>query len=450
MASTPAALAQALVAHCEHYLATIKGPLTLGYSGGLDSTVLLHALLRAGAQQRLTAVHIHHGLQPLADTWLAYCEQECARLGVDFAAVALHLPGTANVEGRARRERRLALLQQTSPQGCLVLAQHQNDQAETLLLQLLRGAGPQGLSAMQPCSEYQGHTLWRPLLGFLRKDLAQIAQHWQLHWVEDPTNQDLEPDRNYLRQFIIPKLEQRWPQLVPTLARNAQLQQDAVQLQKQIAAQDWQQLADSQGGISIAELLALSPERQRNLLYRWVLARGMQPPSQKVLNRVWQELLLARADASPQVTWSEGLFCRHAGRLFLLTPQEAAATLSKKEIQLVPQARYQWGQGTLMVDKAKKLESHQALCLPLGVKHLTLAPVPKGAKLYVKGLHRQVREVWRALGLAPWQRLQTPGLFYQGQLVAVVGVGVNDEFSVEPEADSWVLSWQWTEPKSQW
>jgi len=88
--------------------------------------------------------------------------------------------------------------------------------------------------------------------------------------------------------------------------------------------------------------------------------------------------------------------------------------------------------------------------LPLGVKHLTLAPVPKGAKLYVKGLHRQVREVWRALGLAPWQRLQTPGLFYQGQLVAVVGVGVNDEFSVEPEADSWVLSWQWTEPKSQW
>src|SRR5699024_11980561 len=90
------------------------------------------------------------------DSWLAYCEQECARLGVDFAAVALHLPGTANVEGRARRERRLALLQLTSPQGCLVLAQHQNDQAETLLLHLLRGAGPQGLSDRQRCSAYQG------------------------------------------------------------------------------------------------------------------------------------------------------------------------------------------------------------------------------------------------------------------------------------------------------
>lgn len=450
VANTAAALAHALVEQCERYLISAKGPLTLGYSGGLDSTVLLHALLKAGGQQRLTAVHVHHGLQPLADTWLAYCEQECARLAVNFAAVILQLTGAQNVEGRARRERRSALLRHTSAHGCLVLAQHQNDQAETVLLQLLRGAGPQGLSAMQPLSEYQGYTIWRPMLGFLREELVHIAKHWQLHWVEDPTNQELVPDRNYLRQHIIPELAQRWPQLVPTLARNAELQQDAVLLQRQIAAEDWQQLANAQGGIAIAGFVQLSPERQRNLLYRWLLARGMQPPNQKVFARVWQELLPARADANPQVAWSAGVFCRYAEGLFLLTPQEMAATQHTEVVQLQPQTQFEWGQGVLTVDKAANLGAERVLRLPLAYQHITLAPVPKGAKLQVNGHHRQVRECWRAQGLAPWRRQQTPGIFYQGQLVAVVGVGVSDALSEQVGAHSWGLRWDWQELKSQW
>src|SRR5699024_7848300 len=298
-----------------------------------------------------------------------------------FEAVKLYLPGAFNVEGRARRERRSALLQHTSAEGCLVLAQHQNDQAETLLLQLLRGAGPQGLSAMQPLSQYQGHTIWRPLLGFLRSELEQIAASWQLQWVEDPTNQELEPDRNYLRQRIIPELEQRWPQLVPTLARNAQLQHDAVILQQQIAAEDWQRLAHSQGGISIPGFLQLSVERQRNLLYRWVQARGITPPSHKVFARVWQELLPARADANPQVAWPAGVFCRHAEGLFLLTPTEMAATEHSQELQLLPKAQFQWGQGQLVVDKTNTMATEQRLYLPVEMETITLAPVPKGARL---------------------------------------------------------------------
>lgn len=448
VANNPAALAQALVAQCQQYLQSQPGPVTLGYSGGLDSTVFFHALLRAGAQPRLKAVHVHHGLQPLADTWLVYCQQECEQRQVEFVAVALELTGTHNIEGRARRERRAALLQHTSPEGVLALAQHQNDQAETVLLQLLRGAGPQGLSAMQPLGQYQGVELWRPLLHFRRSELEAIAKHWQLHWVEDPTNMELEPDRNYLRQHIIPQLAQRWPQLVPTLARNAQLQHEAALLQQQIAAEDWQRLATPEGGIPLTDLLRLSQERQRNLLYRWILALGMRPPGQKVLARVWSELIPAREDATPQVAWPEGVFCRHGGAVYLLPPRALAPTEHTRTITLVPENHFVWGVGKLV--EGEKQGAFQPLLLSRHIQQLQLAPVPKGAKLLLRGHHVSVREVWRAKGIPSWQRLQLPGLFHQGGLIGVMGVGVSDEVCASADTEPWVLNWRWQIPKSQW
>lgn len=444
--SHAAVLADALVAHCKQELTFFTDTLTLGYSGGLDSTVLLHALIKAGAQQQLKAVHVHHGLQPLADTWRWYCQQECQALKVPFLAVDVVLQGEHNLEGRARRERRAVLLAHTSANGRLVLAQHQNDQAETLLLQLLRGAGPQGLSAMRPLSQYQGYTIWRPLLGFKREDLAKIANYWQLHWVEDPTNQDLEPDRNYLRQHLIPQLETRWPHLIATLARNADLQHEAAILQQEAAQQDWRQWLTSSGGIAIQGFLTLSQVRQRNLLYRWILARGMQPPSQRVLARVWQEVLFARPDAMPTVRWSNGVFCRHGGVLYLLTEEELAPTMHTMTVDLHQGGQYRWGQGELLVGAAQE----DSICLPAHIKHIELGPVPSGTKLKIRGHHRQVRELWREQGLPTWQRLQTPGIYYQQKLVAVIGVGVSDDVSVAPNSQPWVLHWRRFLPQCEW
>lgn len=444
--SHAATLAEALVAHCKQELTCFTDTLTLGYSGGLDSTVLLHALIKAGAHQQLKAVHVHHGLQPLADTWRQYCQQECQALKIPFLAVNVVLQGGHNLEGRARRERRSALLAQTNINGRLVLAQHQNDQAETLLLQLFRGAGPQGLSAMRPLSQYQGYSIWRPLLGFKRTELAKIAKYWQLHWVEDPTNQDLEPDRNYLRQQLIPQLETRWPKIIQTLVRNADLQHEAALLQQEIAQQDWRQWLTPFGGIDIQGFLTLSPERQRNLLYRWLLARGMQPPSQKILARVWQEVLLARPDAMPTVSWTSGVFCRHGNVLYLLTHEEFAPTVHTMTVSLRQSGRYRWGQGELLVGSPQE----DSIYLPAHVKHIELGPVPKGAKLKVRGHHRQVRELWREQGLPTWQRLQTPGIYHQQELVAVIGVGVSDKVKVAPNAQSWVLHWRRFLPKCEW
>lgn len=440
--------AQALVQRCQYWLSQQQGPLTLGYSGGLDSTVLLAALLQAGGQPRLTAVHVHHGLQPLANTWLAYCELRARQQGVRFQAVKLALPGTHNIEQRARRARRAALLQHTSAHGALLLAHHQNDQAETLLLQLLRGAGPQGLGAMAECSDYEGHTLVRPLLAFSRAQLKAVARHWQLDWVEDPTNQELAADRNYLRQRIVPAVAERWPQVVPTLARNAELQRDAAALQEEVAKADYHALVQSDGGICLQGFSQLSQLRQRNLLYRWVLARGWLPPSQAVFARVWQELLPARADAQPRVAWAEGCWCRFRQRLYLLSAAQLAATTEATTVPLVDGARYTWGAGVLSV--AKGVSSGHGAALPLHWASITLAPVPLGAKVPCQGMAREVREVWRSQGLPVWRRQQAPAWLHQQQLVGAYGVGVSDALRPAKGEPAWLLHWQWPEQPLEW
>lgn len=450
MANTNSAAqwADALVQRCASWLAQQPGPFTVGYSGGLDSTVLLTALWRAGGKARLTAVHIHHDLQPLADTWQQYCQRNAQRLGVRFFSSKLTLPGSHNVEQRARRARRAVLLEHTAPAGALLLAHHQNDQAETVLLQLLRGAGPQGLSAMAECSQFDGYTILRPLLPFSRAQLEAVARYWQLDWVEDPTNQELDADRNLLRQRIVPALTERWPQVVPTLARNAEVQAEAAALQKEIAKQDYHALVQADGGVCLQGLQQLSMARQRNLLYRWVLARGWLPPKRAVFDRVWQELLPARADAQPRVTWPEGSWCRFGQRLYLLSAAELAPSASELTVPLVAGARYAWGIGCLSV--ADGISNGLGAALPKRWSAITLAPLPKGAKITYQGMARDVREVWRSQGLPVWRRQQAPAWLYEQKLIGAFALGVEDQYRPAKGEAAWLLTWHWPERAQSW
>lgn len=446
--SNAARIGENLVLRCAYWLTQTTGPLTLGYSGGLDSTVLLAALIRAGAASRLTAVHVHHGLQPLADTWQQYCQYNADKLGVRFITETLSLEGQHNIESRARRARREVLLKHTQRSGALLLAHHQNDQAETLLLQLFRGAGPQGLGAMSEHSLYQGMVILRPMLGISRAHLEKVAHLWQLDWVEDPTNQDVDVDRNLIRQQLMPLLEERWPKVVNTLSRNAELQQDAATLQHELAQLDYQALVQADGGVCLVALQQLSPARQRNLLYRWVLARGWQPPSKNVLERVWQELIPARADAQPQVVWSAGSWRRFQQRLYLLSHAEAATPEENKVVQLADGARYAWGAGVLHVSLG--VSNGVGAVVPQHWSELTLAPAPKGAKLNIEGMHRELREVWRAQGMPTWRRLQAPTWHYQEQLVGAYGLGTRDEARPKKGGPAWVLNWHWNAPELVW
>ncbi|MEP3651251.1 MAG: tRNA lysidine(34) synthetase TilS, partial [Alloalcanivorax venustensis] len=196
------------------------GPLWLAFSGGLDSTVLLHLLVHAGLGPRLSVVHVDHGLHPDSGRWAAQCEGVVSALGLPFFHDSVSVTGRAGLEANARAARYQALCRRAGD-GTLITAHHRDDQAETLLLRLLRGAGATGLAAISEHSRRGATRLWRPLLGVSRETLRELAEQGGWSWIEDPSNRALHLDRNYLRAEILPRLRLRWPGAAAALARAA-------------------------------------------------------------------------------------------------------------------------------------------------------------------------------------------------------------------------------------
>lgn len=278
-----------------------SGPchLLVALSGGLDSVVLLHALaqLRTTQSLSLSAAHIHHGLSPYADDWAAHCSSVCERLQVPFSVVQVQvdLQSGAGVEAAARQARYAALQQtrETVQADWIVTAHHEQDQAETLLLQLLRGAGLRGLSAMSAVDT--ARQLLRPLLSVSKSTLEAYAQQHALQWVEDESNLDRRFDRNFLRQEALPLLRQRYPHLDQTLSRSSQHLADAQALLDVLATQDLAQCDVREEwlgqSISMAALLALGERRGKNLLRGWFQQRQLAMPSTERLEDYWQQLV---------------------------------------------------------------------------------------------------------------------------------------------------------------
>ncbi|MGM0679366.1 MAG: tRNA lysidine(34) synthetase TilS, partial [Pseudomonadota bacterium] len=296
----------------------------IAYSGGCDSHVLLHAL--AGVREQLPApleaIHINHRLSDQADGWAEHCRRVCTELSVPLVEVTVHAhPKLGESPEAAAREARYnawrGLLQ--AEEG-LLLAQHQDDQAETLLLQLLRGSGPKGLAAMPPVTDFAAGWLGRPLLGQSRALLRRYAREQGLAWIEDPSNFDTELDRNYLRHELLPVLQARWPSAALTLSRAARHQAEAGQLLDELAAQDYANCHGEHAGcLCLAPLQALSLARQRNLLRYWLASvRQLPLPDSKHLNRILDEVLYAAPDAQPLVAWTGVVVRRYAGELYAL------------------------------------------------------------------------------------------------------------------------------------
>jgi tRNA(Ile)-lysidine synthase len=255
----------------------------VAYSGGVDSHALLHALaaLRPALPGPIGAVHVNHGLHADAGAWDGHCRAVCA--GLDIPYVCLRVDGRAGAgESReaAARAARYAVLGGWLPQGHYLLsAQHQDDQAETLLLQLLRGSGVKGLAAMPGLTEFGGGYLLRPLLDCSRAALLEYAGANRLVWVDDPSNRDVSLDRNFLRHRVLPALRERWPALAGTLSRSARHCAEAAAILEQAAEQDINALAGgAKNTLPISGLCRLPPERQRNVLRYWLAGWRARPP----------------------------------------------------------------------------------------------------------------------------------------------------------------------------
>lgn len=284
------------------------GTVVVGFSGGADSSVLLHLLARAGwARARgLRAVHVHHGLHAQADAWAGHCQQACAALGVPLRIVAVTVVRDGQGPEAAARDVRHAAFEAELQDGeLLALAQHRDDQAETFLLRALRASGPDGLAAMRPWRRFGRGWLWRPLLDVARTDLQAYAQAHGLHWIEDPSNADDMIERNFLRLRVLPMLRERWPQADTALARSAALCAQAADL---LQPQDATQLArctiDSASQLSVAKLRELDSPRRARVLRRWIDVLGLPALPARGVAAIESDLLPAASDSAARFDWS--------------------------------------------------------------------------------------------------------------------------------------------------
>ncbi|QHF43568.1 tRNA lysidine(34) synthetase TilS [Pseudomonas sp. S35] len=298
----------------------------IAFSGGLDSTVLLHLLASLANTENLpplSAVHVHHGLQAAADGWPSHCQSVCDSLGVPLRVISVQVKPVASLERAARDARYQAFSEVIQAEEVLLTGQHRDDQAETLLFRLLRGAGVRGLAAMPVHRSLAGGHLVRPLLDISRAELQAYATEYQLTWVEDPSNADPRFSRNYLRHRVFPTLAERWPQAISSLARTAEHLSEAQVLLDELARMDLQAAGQASvfpwlalPSLALGPLRELSDARQRNALRHWLAPLARLPDSDHWAG--WHSLRDAKNDAQPLWRLADGELHRCGERIWWL------------------------------------------------------------------------------------------------------------------------------------
>ena len=413
-------------------------PLCVGYSGGLDSTVLLHGLaaMPEVRARGLRAVHVHHGLHADADSWTAHCVDTCAALGVPLAvervSVAPH--SGQGWEAAARHARRAAFARQLGEGEVLVLAHHRDDQAETFLLRALRGSGPDGLAAMRRWARLGANRLWRPLLDTPRSALRAHALAHSLQWLEDPSNADPAFDRNFLRNRVLPLLRERWPATDAVFAQSARHCEEASAL---LHADDERCLADVATAdptvLSRTALLRLPVARRARVLRTWVARLGLPPLPAEGVARLEHDVLPARADARAMFVWESAAVrswrdLLHASLAHPPPPGDWCATWWGDAPLAIP------GGGTLVLEGTAKFAAA-----------VIVTPRAGGERIVLPGRSHShaLKHVLQDLGVPPWERDHLPVLRAQGGEVLAAG-----DLAYSASFDAWLrrhgarLHWQ--------
>ena len=384
----------------------------IAFSGGMDSTVLLHAVqqtlqqLPADNKPELIALHVHHGMQAAADEWQQHCADMAASMGVQFVAERITLAANGSRELAAREARYRVFARHVQEGDCLLLAHHQDDQAETMLYRLCRGAGLHGLGAMRSRRPFGRGWLLRPLLACQRQALASYAAQHELHWVDDPSNCEEHHDRNFLRRQIMPLLQSRWPQAVASMARAARHLQQAQSLLDELAELDLLAAGhgnDGEAWLGIAGLSRLSPARQNNLLRYW-LRQQQLPLSEKQLHTLLSTVIESQPSAMPALRIGGWVLRRYRQRLYLCAAQPE------------PLLPCDWHTGGV-------LHLPDGCCYRLSEpRNMVLQVRPRcgGEKIRLPGSRhsRLLKTLLQERQQPAWRRDRLPLFYYQGELLA--------------------------------
>ncbi|RUR12764.1 tRNA lysidine(34) synthetase TilS [Legionella sp. km772] len=407
--------------------------LIVAFSGGLDSTVLLSCLASYPfLHSRLLAIHINHGISPNALAWQKHCEAFCSRLNVSFLTESIKFNRSSNIEEEARTARYAAFARILNQKSCLLLGHHMDDQAETVLLQLFRGTGIDGLAGIPAYENFASGTMARPLLQHTREQLHHYAQVAQLTWVDDESNQDSRFSRNYLRNQIMPLLREKWPGVVGNINRTAVHCQQGKKNLYQLALIDCQELEHPGKSLLIEPLKHLGEARIINVLRVWLKKNKIKLPTTAVMSRIVHELLEASVDATPLVAWNDTCIRRYQERIYL----------DNKRLHPLPEC-IEWS----AFPQSLALNDESILFAKAAKEGLIIPPKAKITIRFRQGgetivLHQQtkkLKKLFQEWQVPVWHRDRIPLLYINEQLAAVVGYVVSDSFfsSTEP---AWIIN----------
>ena len=430
--------------------------LLVGFSGGVDSVVLLDSLarLRRPLRFRLAALHVNHQLSPDAGRWAAFCKTFCRERGVRFKSVKVRVARGDSMEAAARSARYAAYARE--PADYVVLAQHQDDQAETVLLQLLRGAGVKGLAAMPPIrkakvesrksevessvvSHQSSPSILRPLLDATRAEILEYAKRRGLKWVEDESNANTYFQRNFLRHEVLPVIARRFPGYRGTLARSAQHLAEASRVLDEVAAADAAGHMD-EGTLAVEALRRLPAARAKNLLRHFLSRRGVSMPGAERLDEALRQALTAKEDARVLVGVGDFELRRFEGRLHAVPklaaprPGYARRWHGEKKVRLPDLG------GVLAMDRGRGAGVSAAR---LRGRPVTIRVRRGGERLQpdARRPRRSLKNLLQEARVPPWQRERLPLIFCGGELVWAAGVGVDCGFRAAAGEAAIVPAW---------
>ncbi|MEO2176181.1 MAG: tRNA lysidine(34) synthetase TilS [bacterium] len=387
------------------------GRIVVGFSGGIDSLVLLDCVSRI-LTRPVYAIHINHGLHSNCDEWAQHCARVCAERQVSLKIERVSVSGKGNLEANARTARYAAFKNFLEPTDLLLLAHHQDDQIETVLLHLMRGDSPFGLKGMPRDRQIGDARLVRPFLQLPRHAIEDYARRLKLTWVEDGSNRDTALDRNYLRHEIIPGLKARWPKIADTLLSALHRTDEGMQLIDDTAVSDLQGLL-LENKISLAALQSLPEMRQRNLLRAWLSRRGaLSMPGDRMLSEGLGNLTDARVDAAPLLSWKGLEFRRFDGHLYLTPGFENGA----------PDTEYQFHEKRIVMANGivtAELIKGRGLRAELGELSISFR---QGGETIRFNKTRSLKNIFQEKKIPAFLRDHIPLIYLRGELVGICGI----------------------------
>jgi tRNA(Ile)-lysidine synthase len=416
--------------------------MTVALSGGMDSVLLLHLLhqLQKTHHFTLKASHVHHGLSKNADKWVKFCEKVCTKLSVPLDVHYIKLPQkkSLGIEGEARRLRYEKLLQ--SKTDLVVLAHHEDDQAETFLLQLIRGAGVKGLSSMAHFDD--SRRLWRPLLNTSRTDINSYAKKHQLKWIEDESNQNIDFDRNFIRSKVLPILKNRFNHIIKVISRSTNHLAEAQHLLDDLAKIDLKSYLKSnkyRHKLQVKTLDKLSNSRAKNILRYWLEINDQLMPSKDLLDELLRQVLTAKKDATIKIQISKDFeIRRYKDEIYIVQKNQK----KQKNYEII------WnGESEILLPNGTQLNFKKVKGSGINFKFL------KGQKLKIRNRQggeffkpnskrptKKIKQLLQESDLPPWQRESFPIIFVGDELAALPNFGIDQKYQADHRMTGLVIN----------